>query len=1000
MLTEKTFADAPEEFAPVAFWFLNHLLEKEEGAWQIAQMKQEGVAGFFMHPREGLLTPYLSEAWFDFVSFAVEEAERQGLKAWLYDEDPCPSGIAGGKVTLDHPEFRACGLQWAEAKAKGPGAVRLTLPLGGLVGAFAISVRDGRILDLTDKVGMLRETWACKFWHSRWYYPAKKVHHHWRSATFFPRQVLVWDAPEGEWTVLGFASVPYADDGQHGTYTDLLNPEAVEFYLKVTHEGYKRRVGKHFGGTIPGIFTDEAKYIVPFAWSHLLPQQFRQDHGYDLVENLPHLVKDLGPETAKVRHDYRETLLRALRRNFFGRLGRWCKKNNLLFIGHASPEEDPYYQVIHLSDLAPHLETLDIPGTDIIIPAVGDHDHEVLNLGPKLVSSVACQQGKKRVLCESFACCEWELTMAQMKHITDYLYVLGVNMLVPHAFSYSIDGYRKRDAAPSQFYQATYWPYYQAFADYVRRLGYVLSSGRQVVDLAMVWPMRKLWELIPSREKEAIAARDETITITNLFLNKQWDFHYVPEDSLSKAQAEGAQLRVGKEAYRCLLLSPTATVSPPAQAALKKFARGGGIVIDMRPEGLVGARNWIRCDSPAALFRTLEHTLDRTVRIEDGDLIFFMRRTEGQKDIYFFVNLAERRRRVRIWARSQGSPRLWDVTTGKTSPLRFERDGNGISFTLDFTPAQSYLIISQPSAKGDQAPQPRPSRPRKIELNGPWKVKPLRDNFLVLHSWQMRIAGKGSWTSCIPSPLLEHLDLPESELRPTIFGPVYAGESDAAGGGRVEVEYRASFQVKEKPERAWMVLEKSSIKGKFTIHLNGSLVGPLRRKRIYDANNLIASVGRLLEVGNNQIKIKVVADPSGGLLEPVRLMGNFGASFVTCKPALTAPPTHLKIGSWTGQGLPFYSGTISYEMEFALDELPRAAVLSLPGVADMADVWVNGRQVGLLAWPPYEREITPFLKPGRNNLRLDVTNSMANLLDAKQKPSGLLKPPQLLIFGG
>ena len=59
---------------------------------------------------DGLLTPYGSREWFDCVKFAVEEAKKLGLKAWLYDEDAWPSGNSGGLITVQHPEFVAKSL--------------------------------------------------------------------------------------------------------------------------------------------------------------------------------------------------------------------------------------------------------------------------------------------------------------------------------------------------------------------------------------------------------------------------------------------------------------------------------------------------------------------------------------------------------------------------------------------------------------------------------------------------------------------------------------------------------------------------------------------------------------------------------------------------------------------------------------------------------------------------------------------------------------------------
>ncbi len=76
------------------FWFWNGDMTEPEIRWQIAQMADKGIRGFFIHPRQGLRQPYLSDAFFRRVRVAIEAAESHGLVVHLYDEYPYPSGIA------------------------------------------------------------------------------------------------------------------------------------------------------------------------------------------------------------------------------------------------------------------------------------------------------------------------------------------------------------------------------------------------------------------------------------------------------------------------------------------------------------------------------------------------------------------------------------------------------------------------------------------------------------------------------------------------------------------------------------------------------------------------------------------------------------------------------------------------------------------------------------------------------------------------------------------
>src|SRR5207244_3327496 len=86
------------------------------------------VAAVCLHPRPGLLKPYGGDAWFALIRRTVERCAARGLDVWLYDEDPWPSGNAGGWVTLEHPEFRAMQIQRYEPNTSEPGAVAAATP--------------------------------------------------------------------------------------------------------------------------------------------------------------------------------------------------------------------------------------------------------------------------------------------------------------------------------------------------------------------------------------------------------------------------------------------------------------------------------------------------------------------------------------------------------------------------------------------------------------------------------------------------------------------------------------------------------------------------------------------------------------------------------------------------------------------------------------------------------------------------------------------------------
>ena len=104
MDTKDIFKNPPAKYRSAPFWGWDGDLEKEELLTQIDTFKQMGYGGFHMHARAGLITPYLSDEFMQRVRDCCEKAQKEGLYAWLYDEDRYPSGPAGGIVTRN-PEY-------------------------------------------------------------------------------------------------------------------------------------------------------------------------------------------------------------------------------------------------------------------------------------------------------------------------------------------------------------------------------------------------------------------------------------------------------------------------------------------------------------------------------------------------------------------------------------------------------------------------------------------------------------------------------------------------------------------------------------------------------------------------------------------------------------------------------------------------------------------------------------------------------------------------------
>ncbi len=101
-----------------------------------------------------------------------------------------------------------------------------------------------------------------------------------------------------------------------------------------------------------------------------------------------------------------------------------------------------------------------------------------------------------------------------------------------------------------------------------------------------------------------------------------------------------------------------------------------------------------------------------------------------------------------------------------------------------------------------------------------------------------------------------------------------------------------------------------------------------------------------------------------------------------------------KLASWTNvPRTKHFSGTGSYEIEFELSAHQMKdrgkMILDLGKVGDIAEVKLNGKEVGVAWMWPYKMEITSFVKKGKNKLVVLVTNQLVNYV------SGLKTAPDI-----
>ncbi len=248
------------------------------------------------------------------------------------------------------------------------------------------------------------------------------------------------------------------------------------------------------------------------------------------------------------------------------------------FTGHLLYEEWLRKMIRVEGNPFKHYAHMDIIGVDHLYPFIGSRDRPDEHVALKLASSAAHLLGREQVLCESFGGIFMDATMQRMKWIADWEYVLGVNLLNPHGFHYTLEGPRKRDWPPSMFYQYPWWHYYGHFSTYMSRLGTLLTGGRHAAKVAVLWPIQNMFATYTPQGHTALADRTEHDfnVLTDLLLRLHYDFDYLDEEILAGATIADGCICVAEERFELLILPPLEYVKESTVAAMEQFAAAGG----------------------------------------------------------------------------------------------------------------------------------------------------------------------------------------------------------------------------------------------------------------------------------------------------------------------------------------------------------------------------------------------------------------------------------------
>ena len=781
------------------------------------------------------------------IRFAVREAARIGIKLGV------TVGLAdtGGEIA---PEYGQQRLVWSEVDVNGSQEVNQQLPEPLLIYRTPNRSSTGfNALETAPKPGEYtpKEIAVLAVPDKESFDPSEVVDLSGMAEGGHVR----WTTPPGRWRILRFAYEPTGKRSPWGLFTDALSADALDATWKVT-------MGKLLEEMLPAerreicCVLDDSWEAGQTTWTKLLPFEFNQLRGYDLIKWLPALAdQPEGTEAQRngVKRDFSRTVADLIARNHYAHLRELAHEAGMVaFAEAAGPNTvqlDPIYDGMGL----------DVPTGEFWMPS--EH-RPTLDVRFLLRDSVGSSHiyGKRVTACESFTegGPQWEESFFDMKSAADQAFSDGCNMIFFHAYSQS----PSLTAKPGYVYWAgthydrnvTWWNETPAFNDYLGRISLLLQQGLFVAD-SLYYRGDGIGQLEQRKHDPALPAPG--------YDHDNVDLHGL----MDRVDVENGRLVLPDGmSYRMLVLPEQESIDLGALRKIKSLVEKGAVVVGPRPigtSGLVLRRSdqdefdkIVSCLWPEASNTECEKTVRQAAPesvlqqlnlppdfqfsgLSNKGQIDWIHRRLGETEIYFISSRWDPMEKISATFRVTGmQPELWDPVRGTIrDATSFRQEGGRTTIPLELNPRGSVFVVFRrkiPTTINGIAASNYPKVRPLQQIEGQWKVY-----------FDSHLGGPGEVNF---DSLIDWTKRPEDGIR------YYSGDAT----------YRTTFDVEEIRKGEGVDLDLGEVHDVARVRLNGIELGIVWTKPAS------IDVTRAVHKGQNQLEVTVTN------LWPNRLIGDAG----------------------------------------------------------------------------------------------------------------------------
>lgn len=547
-----------------------------------------------------------------------------------------------------------------------------------------------------------------------------------------------------------------------------------------------------------------------------------------------------------------------------------------------------------------------------------------------------------------------------------------------------MNGEGKRDYPAQIGYQSPWHKEYGYVETHFARVVTALSRGKARTRVAVIHPIESFWLRYGCSSPEQ-GMRDQWFSqLTEWLLFGLMDFDFIAESLLPELVDQVAKkLRVGHAEYDVIVLPHLLTLRSSTLLILERFVKAGGkvIIAGGDPE-FIDALPSSRCKSLSAIRINFEKDaiLSHLEQHRDADIVekqsgiraqdlLYQWRDDGADQAFVFITNTERdlSRDTSVTLTGEWSLSCLDTTTGDDYELKTTHQHGQTVFDWEFEGCSSLLLwLKQASSTKNpnilttsSRTQDRPDWRFIKHIKSPQSVQLDEPNSLLLDFCSYRIDENDKWSELDEILRIDNQVRAELGMRPRGDAMAQPWITPRPRPKPVHVVYlKYHFETSVSLGSAELALEGAEIT---KIRLDGRLV-PVIDVHDYWVDSCITRV-TLPEIipGTHEIVLEIPFDELNTCMERIYILGDFDVTLNQSLPKskmakISASPRRNDVGfgDYTKQGLPFYTGNVTYSM--TITGSGRLTAIKLPklGLNPVATVFLNSRKMGTIAMPPYQ----------------------------------------------